>query len=163
MPLTPEHRARIEKAIQRFGERQDWAAIKEEQYQENRRKVKKGRRAMGGCLSEHDEQKIVVEWLRAKGIPFFSVPNGVSFGGDAMAKIRYSSYLKAEGLSPGVPDLVIVGNPMIGLEMKRKGPSSVSDKQYEWHDVLVKNGWVVMVARGSDEAIKMLEEHYESR
>jgi hypothetical protein len=163
MILTDTHRDRIAKALERFGDKQDWAAIKEEQYQDNRRKVKKGKRMASGLKTEHEEQCEVVGWLRAKGLFFFAVPNGVSFGGDNTARARYANYLKAEGLSPGVPDLVIVGMPMVGLEMKRKGPSSVSDKQYEWHDVLVKNGWVVMVAHGADEAIRMLEEHYEPR
>lgn len=155
--MLPEaHKKRIEQALTNFGNRQDWAAIQEQQYVDNRRVAKKAARVASNKLSEHECQVIVCHWLRAKGIPFFSIPNGVSFGGDGKARGRYMNYLKAEGLSNGVPDLICVGSPMVGVEMKRVSGGIVGPNQEAWHKVLRDNGWVVLVCEGDVDAIKQL-------
>jgi hypothetical protein len=111
---------------------------------------------------ETDAQKIVVDWLRHRGLQCFSVPNGAQLGGHN--KWGQLAKLKNEGLLPGAPDLVLMrrapdGRPAC-LEMKRKTGSKVSDAQKHVAQKLRDAGWVVLVARGADDAIEQLTELY---
>ena len=57
--------------------------------------------------SEHSEQRELVKRLRRRGILLAAVPNGAHLRGGG----RAAAQLKAEGLSPGVPDLLIFDPP----------------------------------------------------
>jgi hypothetical protein len=119
-----------------------------------------------GLPSEHQEQAAVVEWLRAHGIDFFSVPNGASLAGDSRGRARQMAKLKAEGLTPGVPDLIITtprwrsdGAHVVvtAIEMKRRRGGKVSKEQRAWidkHEKLL--GWCVVVCHGAEDAIDFL-------
>ncbi len=109
--------------------------------------------------TEHAEQAAVVKWLRARGINFFAVPNG------AHVSVKYRSLLKAEGLMPGVADLIILTPPRYGggyvvaLEMKRRAGGRLSPAQRLWRDNLDAHPWWrYCVALGAPEAIRMLVE-----
>jgi hypothetical protein len=115
--------------------------------------------------SEHQEQAAVVGWLRAHGIDFFSVPNGASLAGDVRGRARQMVKLKAEGLTPGVPDLMITtpwgaGAIVItAIEMKRRKGGKVSKEQKAWinkHEKLP--GWCVVVCHGAEDAIDFLRQ-----
>ena len=71
--------------------------------------------------------------------------------------------LKAEGVKPGVPDLLLAigrelanGNWSNGLfiEMKKRkfSPSDVKPEQLEWHERLQKANYMVKVCGGFEEA-----------
>ena len=100
--------------------------------------------------TEHQEQVIVCQWLDIRHRRYFAIPNA------GKRKPWQAQWLKSEGMKAGVPDLVIIGNPMIALEMKRERGGKLSDEQIEWHSVLRNVGWTVIVARGATEAIRML-------
>jgi len=102
--------------------------------------------------TEHAEQCAVASWLRARGVAFFAVPNGAKMGPAEASK------MKREGLSPGVPDLMVVdqGN-RIALEMKRREGGRVSPDQRAWLDHLEGQGWTCYVAHGAEDAIGWLK------
>lgn len=112
--------------------------------------------------TEHQEQFRVVEYCKWKDIAVFAVPNA----GKRNATI--ANRFKDEGLSSGVPDLMIPisssGYHGLFIEMKRisekkKKNGGVSENQREWLRTLQKNGYFAKVAYGADEAIKTVEEY----
>lgn len=103
---------------------------------------------------ESEEQEAFVQYLEAKGIRFFAVPNGGH---------RHKStaiQLKNEGVRAGVPDLVILAknkrHSVLFLEMKRQTGGDIRKHQQEWIEWLDDNDYAVAVAKGCDEAIKWL-------
>lgn len=57
------------------------------------------------CPSEEREQAVVCRWLDINGIQYFAVPNG-----GARSKAT-AGKLKATGVKPGIPDIIIVDKP----------------------------------------------------
>ena len=103
--------------------------------------------------TEHAEQCAVVQWLRARHVWFFAVPNGAKMGARECAK------MKKEGLESGVPDLLIVDKGRrIALEMKRRNGGRVSPAQKRWLEHLEDEGWTCLIAHGAKEAIEVLTE-----
>ena len=100
--------------------------------------------------TEHAEQRAVVSWLRRRHIRFFAVPNGAQVSAKERAK------LKAEGLEPGVPDLMFPG-PRLALEMKARSSGATSDAQDDWLAYLAGEGWDCAVCHGAAEAIAWLK------
>jgi hypothetical protein len=103
--------------------------------------------------TEHEEQREYVRWFR-QTYPegrIMAIPNG---GARSQAT---ASRLKAEGVSPGVPDLFI---PAWGLwvEMKRANGGRVSPEQKEWHIYLETCGYRVIVCHGCADAIKQTQQ-----
>lgn len=108
----------------------------------------------GSNLSEYDEQKILVKWLRDNKIKCASSGNG--FALNTQDNVMYMAKLKASGLSKGFPDLeVFIGNgKSLYIEMKRKKGGVVSEEQKKWMDWLNNNGYFAKVCHGADEAIE---------
>jgi hypothetical protein len=100
--------------------------------------------------SEHQEQVAVVQWLRRRGLIFFAVPNGAKMGA------REGSKMKKEGMQKGIPDLLIL-NPPIALEMKRREGGRLSPEQEEWGRVFESLGWSWVVGYGAKDAIQKIE------
>ena len=105
--------------------------------------------------SELSDQIFVVKELRKAGIAFAAVPNG------GRRDRREAARLKASGVRPGVPDILIFDNPpkrpeshSAALEMKREGstPSAVSAPQREWLQRLEGCGWATVVGNGAQDA-----------
>lgn len=100
--------------------------------------------------SEHEEQREVVRWFRHTwpGVRIIAIPNG-----GARSKAT-AGRLKAEGVSPGVPDLFV---PAWGLwvEMKRAKGGSLGPEQKDWIAYLEAiesvNHWCI-VGKGADDA-----------
>ena len=132
-------------------------------------------------MTEHDHQVIVAKWLRAKYGPYacMAVPNGAFMGGGSKAA-RQMAKLKSEGLTKGAPDVVVTKMAQVGewltaddgkefratspivIEMKKpeerdKPNGGLSDDQIAMHLQMRRDGWIVIVAYSSDEAIKALE------
>ena len=91
----------------------------------------------------------------------FAVPNGAAMGGGKVGAIRANT-LKAEGLRPGTPDLVIPsprgGYFGVFLEMKTK-TGKLSENQSQFLEQAKKYGYYCVVAYGADEAIQHLESY----
>lgn len=102
--------------------------------------------------SEHWEQCQVVSWFRRKYGPvrIFAIPNG---GWRSKAT---AMKLKAEGVSPGVPDLFV---PQFNLwvEMKRVKGGRVSPDQHDWIKYLTEIGNTVLVCKGHEHAIEQID------
>ncbi|WP_430626804.1 VRR-NUC domain-containing protein [Thiobacter aerophilum] len=99
-------------------------------------------------------QRACVEWarLQAPRYPLLAwlvhVPNGgIRPKGEA-------GKLKAMGVNPGLPDILIPrrSGPWAGLAVEIKSPTGkVSRSQAKWLDALAADGWFVAVARSLDE------------
>lgn len=105
-------------------------------------------------LSEHDVQKRAVGLLRKAGVRFFAVPNGGLRSGATAAR------LWQEGVSSGVPDLVIIDPPNTGkvgtvVEVKTE-TGRVSPEQRQWLDAFSARGWEAKVVHGLDELLDAL-------
>ena len=101
--------------------------------------------------TEHEEQRELVRWFRQTwpGVRIFAIPNG-----GARSKAT-AGRLKAEGVSPGVPDLFI---PAWGLwvEMKRQKGGALSADQKDWIEYLTICGYRCIVAKGADDAMTQI-------
>ncbi len=106
---------------------------------------------------EETEQIAVVQYCRYAGIPIYAVPNGGS-------RNRLEAiHLKAQGVSPGVPDLVIPlacsGFYGLYIEMKREKGSKTSQAQKDWIATLTKNGYCARICKGFDEARQLIDDY----
>ena len=103
--------------------------------------------------SEHEEQRLVVEWFRRtyKGVRIFAIPNG------GARSIATAGRLKAEGVSPGVPDLFVPAW-RLWIEMKRSTGGRVSKEQKDWIEYLISEGYHALVCHGFDDARRQIGE-----
>ena len=107
-------------------------------------------------MTEHDEQVRVIRWCRSMDplVPglslLFAIPNA------AKRSIRLAAYMKAEGLSAGVPDLFLpvpsMGAHGLFIELKT-AKGKVTERQDEWLEALREQGYRAEVCRGHREAI----------
>lgn len=122
-------------------------------------------------LSEYEECKIFVQWLRLNNIPHAHYANE-SQSGSKSAMIR-GAKLKAIGQSRGVFDYdiyvpikgitgVIDCYELIKIEMKRKKGGVVSDEQKNWLDIYEKAGIPSKICKGADEAIDFVKSYLKS-
>jgi hypothetical protein len=103
--------------------------------------------------SEHAEQVGFVRWIRKKypGLLIFAIPNG------GRRAISVAKKLKEEGVTRGIPDLMIPALKIF-IEMKRTKGGVVSPEQKKIMDYLKRCGYTCYVCRGAREAsIKILE------
>ena len=103
--------------------------------------------------TEHEEQKAFVKWFRMQypRVRIFAVPNA------AMRSVELASYLRAEGMTPGVPDLVVIEWKLL-IEMKRVKGSVISDEQREWREYAHRIGWHHIYGYGFEDARKKVLE-----
>ena len=101
--------------------------------------------------TEHEEQREFVQWMRQTHPQhrIYAIPNVGHRGASQGAR------LKAEGVTPGVPDLHVT-SLLLWIEMKRSYGGSVSREQRVWLDYLRGIGDRVIVAKGKDEAIRAI-------
>lgn len=109
--------------------------------------------------SEEAEQRVLVAWLTIRGVVFAHVPNG---GHRAISEARR---LKAMGVMPGIPDILIFDPPpnrplcfATALELKRAHGGKVSVDQQSWLIVLRSRRWAAEVCYGAKAAIDWLME-----
>ena len=102
--------------------------------------------------SEHLQQVRLVAWFRRSypSVRVFAIPNGGSRSGLQGAK------LKAEGVSPGVPD-IFVPAWNLWVEMKRETGGIVSPVQKDWIAYLEDIGHQVIIGRGFEDAKRQIE------
>jgi hypothetical protein len=100
------------------------------------------------------EQIRLATWLDKKGILFYAVPNG------GRRYLLEAVKFKRMGVKSGVPDLCIPlptkSHHGLYIELKRKSRSATSDNQLYWIERLKKNGYAAHIAKGADEAIKIV-------
>ena len=112
--------------------------------------------------SEHAEQVALFEWaaLHAGRCPelglMFAIPNGGKR--DPVTAMR----LRDEGVKPGVPDvyLPVARQGWHGLFIELKyGRNKTTDKQNEWLDRLMEQGYLAVVCYGWNEAVEVLRDY----
>lgn len=118
--------------------------------------AKKSGRADNPIPTEHEEQVNFVRWFRLQfpRVMIFAIPNG----GDRHAAV--AAKMRAEGVTPGVPDLFIPDWRLF-VEMKRRKGGRVSPEQKRVMEHLEMAGYTCAVARGLDEAMDIAMEQYE--
>jgi len=101
--------------------------------------------------SEHFQQVRLVSWFRRTypGVRIFAVPNGGHRGASQGAA------LKAEGVTPGVPDL-FAPEWLLWVEMKREAGGVVSPVQKDWIAYLESIGHRVIIGRGFEDAKRQI-------
>ncbi len=97
--------------------------------------------------TEHEEQREFVSWFRQtyRSVRIFAIPNG------GMRNKATACRLKAEGVSSGVPDLLIPEWSTF-VEMKRASGGVISASQSDWHEHLDDIGYRVVVCNGAEHA-----------
>ena len=113
-------------------------------------------------MSEHSEQVAVIQWknmLQNRYIELgllFAVPNG------GLRNRMVAIKLKAEGVQPGVPDLILPvarkGYHGLVIEMKF-GKNKPTLEQIWWLDSLRAQGYLTAICHSADSAIRILCEY----
>jgi hypothetical protein len=88
----------------------------------------------------------------------FAIPNGGKR--DPVTAVR----LRDEGVKPGVPDvcLPVARQGWHGLFIELKyGRNKTTDKQNEWLDRLMEQGYLAVVVWGWNEAVAVIEAYLE--
>lgn len=121
---------------------------------------------------EHRIQAAIVAWFRsaAAGLGvdprlLFAIPNGALYGRGVERVIR-AKMLKAEGLTPGVPDLFLArasycdgeAEPYeLGMFVECKTPEgAIAAEQKAMHELLRARGYRVEVVRSVEEGIAVI-------
>lgn len=106
--------------------------------------------------TEHEEQREFVRWFRMlyRGVRIHSIPTG------GHRHIAVAAKMKAEGATPGVPDLFIP-EWRLWVEMKRTQGGVVSPEQKDWINYLQNVGYRAIVCKGADDAKKQIVGIYE--
>ena len=102
-------------------------------------------------VSEHDEQVAFVQWFERQypNVVIWATPNGGKRHVVAAVK------MKKEGVKAGVPDLFIPEWRLF-IEMKTRDGGVVSASQKSMINYLRSVGYTVEVAKGCEEAIKIV-------
>lgn len=112
-------------------------------------------------LKEKTEQEIFVRYCELKRITCVFIANGFPLCG-VKNKFAYVNSLKAQGYRTGFPDLMVLAknskSEVLFIEFKRIKGGRLSESQVKWQAKLNELGYDSYVAKGSEEAIEILEE-----
>jgi hypothetical protein len=128
--------------------------------------------------SEHALQCQLVQWCRIQAKTmvrdrFFAVPNGAFLSGTPGKRAQQAARLKAEGMKPGIPDLIFwqgepdtfvkFGKPtsLLWLELKNGKAGRLSPEQKAVHAMLIGAGFTVLVIRTLEEGRNAITEFYQ--
>lgn len=123
-------------------------------------------------LTESDEQQLVVKWAAIMESRWpelkllFAIPNGGSRAARVDARGRHYSLegarMKLGGVKPGVPDLFLpvprAGFYGLWIEMKTRIGRQTAD-QKAWQLALEQQGYYVLLCRGADPAISIIQQY----
>jgi hypothetical protein len=103
--------------------------------------------------SEREEQAALVAWLLKEypQLVFFSVPNE----GKRTDFMKF--HMKSTGLLSGVPDLILLFDEPLFVEMKRTKGGTLSDNQKQVIAWIRASGYTVEVCRGFQEAKQKIQ------
>lgn len=101
------------------------------------------RRIRPSKLAERPIQRANIQLLAMQGCYAVHTPNGSHLAGDAIARAKQTTALKADGVRPGFPDLTVIDQrvPRVGfIEVKREGRSDLDPDQIWWRNELRRLG-----------------------
>lgn len=108
---------------------------------------------------ERAVQKEIRKYLAAHGFVTVAVPNGSVLAGDKLQRIKQMAALKAEGLMPGFPDLMVFGTKgRIGFIEVKTDKGSLSQVQTQARDWLQRDGFKWALCRSQDDARNAIRE-----
>ena len=120
-------------------------------------------------MTEHQEQAAFFQWLRLVHPELAEMATAVPNGGHR--HISVAKKLKAEGVSPGYPDILIdyPQGPYHGLRIEMKAPrgprggvrNGPTLEQNAWLCRLRVRGYAAKEAYGCDEAILLVKRYLE--
>lgn len=112
---------------------------------------------------ESSAQQAVIRWFkvahRTFGVPDARLLTAIPNGG--FRRAGEAARLVGEGVRAGMPDLMLFvargAFHGLGIEMKDEERGTVSASQREVRELLISQGYPVVIAYGSDEAVKAIE------
>jgi hypothetical protein len=123
-------------------------------------------------VSEHASQSALFEWASHRESVYpelalmFAIPNGAKLPYSGTGRGRYSPEamrLKAEGLRPGCPDIMLPvarqGYHGMFIEMKW-GKNKPSEKQWQFIHSLREQEYLVIVCWTWEEAAQAIEDYF---
>ena len=130
----------------------------------SRRKVKT-RKRKAPVPYESDDHMALAELLDYAKILYFHPGNELIVKGlPEKQRWRILNKMAKMGVKPGIPDFLILTRPpllpdarALFLELKRRKGGKISPAQREWHRSLAAEGFLVIVAKGFEDAIERLE------
>lgn len=96
--------------------------------------------------NERVVQRTIIKAIRKLGLRVVHIPNGAHLAGTPMQRARQANAMKADGMMPGCPDLLVIrpkryGGPAIGwLEVKAEG-GTLSEAQDRFGDTATLDGF----------------------
>ena len=114
-------------------------------------------------ISEHTHQVNLIKWFDLQYKDYrgrlFSIPNG------GKRNIIVAVKLKAEGVRPGVPDLMLPvpapGYAGLFIEMKTE-KGRPTDSQLDWFNFLNEQGYYASVCYGFEDAQEVINDYIKS-
>lgn len=119
--------------------------------------------------TEHEECRWLLDWAKTQRHAghklsdlLVHVPNGAFHGRDRTVGAVIGGKLRAQGMQAGASDYILSVPiwtkkcPGLWLEMKRTKGGVVSDAQDNFHQLMMEFGWRCEVARGWEEASKII-------
>ena len=109
-------------------------------------------------IKEAGVQRMIRQYLAARGIESVHIPNGAVLAGGAKARGMQMNALKRAGLMLGFPDLLLFHKDgrIAFIEVKSEG-GVVSKEQKSCHTWLIGLGHKVSVCRSIEDAQETLE------
>ena len=109
--------------------------------------------------SERSIQRAIRQYLASVGLISAHVPNGASLAGNAKRRAMQMNNLKGDGLTPGFPDLIVMGtDARVGfMEVKAEGGKQ-NENQIAVEGWMKRDGHKYAVVRSVDDAKETLGE-----
>ena len=115
---------------------------------------------------ESDLQKACVTWFDYQYPQFknllFAVPNGASLAGNNLQRMKQAARLKAEGMRPGVSDLILMipskGYHGFAIEMKY-GKNKASKAQLDWLKGIEGQGYKSEIVYTKERFIEIVSDY----
>lgn len=117
--------------------------------------------------TEAEEQEAVFEWAEWQlgRYPELALLHHIPNGGSRHP--AEAKRLKAQGVKPGVPDLCLPvargGYHGLYIELKRSRGGRLGESQRKWLASLAEAGYLAVVARGHEEAERVLTWYLEGK
>lgn len=102
-------------------------------------------------------QRAVRQRLALRGYKAVAVPNGAHLAGDKLSRLKQVAAMKADGMKPGFPDLIVLGkNGLVGFIEVKTPKGSVSLAQRDCRAELERDCHKYAIVRDAAEVDQVL-------